>query len=92
MDWTARVITALDALPGDRPWEVIPGAFTPPMPVCGSYPTAGAAHSALIAAGFRPTGKAIASPPLAPHYDLQTVVRSTAGEGLDVILVRRMAR
>lgn len=91
MDLTAKIIDALDALPGDAPWDVMPGMFTPPVSVIGEYPTAGAAHAALSAAGFEPTGKFIAVPPLAPHYDLRTVLRYTAGEGTDVVLARRAA-
>ncbi len=91
-DWNALGIERLDREPGP-PWEVIPGQFTPPSTVCGVYQTAGAAHAALLAAGYATTGQFIASPPLVPHYDQRTVMRfcPAGGDPLNsgVLLVRR---
>lgn len=86
-NWTERVIDALTTLPG--PWDVLPGQFTAPQPVCGEYATARAANDVLTAAGFHPTARFVAAAPLAPGYDMQTLLRYSAGEGLDVIVARR---
>lgn len=89
----ANIPEAIAALPGDAPWDILPGQFSAPMPVCGEYASARAAHDALVKAGFEPTGKAIAAPPMmAVVYDLGTLLRFTAGEGRDVLLVRRAPR
>ena len=40
MDITTTAINTLDRLPGDQPWDVVPGMFTVRQPVCGKYPTA----------------------------------------------------
>ncbi len=68
---------------------MLPGSFTEPQAVCGEYPTAGAAHAALAEAGFSPGARSVAAPQLAPTYDPRTVMRYSAGEGRDVLLVRR---
>lgn len=88
MNITAAVIAALDRTPGPA-WDVLPGLYTAPPDVCGEYASAGAAHHALTRAGFEPTARFVAAPPLAPKYDLQTVMRYSAGDGRDVLLVRR---
>jgi hypothetical protein len=87
-DWNAAVIAGLDRLAAE-PWQVIPGMFTVRQAVCGDYPTAGAAHGALVTAGFSPSARSVAAPLLAPNHDPRTVMRYSAGEGSDVLLVRQ---
>ena len=86
---TEKVLAALAALPGAEPWDVLPGSFTPPQPVCGTYATVLAAHAALHAAGYAISADFIAVPPLAATHDQQTLLRYSAGAGRDVVLVRR---
>lgn len=83
------VIEKLDALPGEGAWDVMPEFCRPRPSICGEYPTAGAAASALEAAGYNPTKAAVATPPLAAFYDLQTVLKFEDAEGRKVLLARR---
>lgn len=85
---TERVIDALEGMPG--PWDVMPGQFSARDAVCGEYATARTAHDVLMAAGYRPTGKFVATPPLDRTHDMRTTLRYSAGEGRDVLLARRV--
>jgi hypothetical protein len=88
-DLTDKVIAELDRTPG--PWEVLAGEFTPrpKAPVCGEYPTARAAHDALLEAGYEVTAAFFPMPPLAALYDQRTAIRYRRGD-LFVLLIQRM--
>lgn len=86
---TEKILATLDALPGAERWDVLPGQFSPPQTVCRAFPTAREAHAALSAAGYAITAEFVPTPPLAPLYDLQTVLRYSGGGRWLVILVRR---
>jgi hypothetical protein len=86
MDVTMMVITAMDGLPGNEPWDVMPGMFPVRQAVCREYPSAGAAHAALVTAGFSPSARSVAAPQLAPTHDPRTAMRYSAWEGRDILL------
>jgi hypothetical protein len=80
----------MDALHPGSMWDVLPGCDAPEdMAVCQSYPSASIAAEVLDMAGFRPAKHSIPAPGLDGPYDLTTVMKLTAGDGWDVVLVRR---
>jgi hypothetical protein len=89
VDWNERAIAELDRRPGD--WEVLAGDLTPRarVPECGAYPTARAAHDALLGAGFEVTSRFIPLPPLGHLFDLTTLLRYAKGS-LMVVLIQRL--
>lgn len=89
MPFDRLVVHRLDMLPGDQPWDVIPELLQPAHTVCGEYPSATVAWSALETAGFRSCRGAVVSPPLEGLYDINTVLRLAHPTGAKVILARR---
>ncbi len=88
-DLTDKVIATLDQTPGR--WEVVPDEFTlrAKAGVCGEYPTARAAHDALLAAGYEVTASFFSMPPLGHLYDQRTAIRYRHG-ALLVLLIQRL--
>jgi hypothetical protein len=85
----ARTIAALDALHPGASWDVLRGCDAPAdTPLCGRYPSAAFAADLLAMGGYRPAKHSIPAPGLDGPYDLTTVMKFSAGGGLDVVLVR----
>ncbi len=89
-DWTRRVIDELDRVPG-LPWDIIADQRAPAPGICVCFCSAGAAHAALVAAGFTPTRLAIDVPPLLPFHDPRSTLKFGRADGALVVLARRMA-
>jgi len=68
MDITQRVIDALDAESGGRPWDAFSAVGEPRHPLAIRYPSVAVAHFVLSACGFSPSGEAF-SVVLAEGYE-----------------------
>ncbi len=90
-DWTSLVIDALDRVPGDHRWDVLADQRAPAPGICRCFATAGAAHAALIAAGFTPSRFAIDVPPLLPFHDPRSTLKFGRPDGVKVAAARRLA-
>jgi len=88
-DHDARTHAALAALYPGAQWDVVAGAEAPAMAVCATYGTILAAVGALRAAGFRPARHSIPAPGVDARHDRTTCLKYSAGDGFDVVLVRR---
>jgi hypothetical protein len=86
----ALTLAAMDERYPGAVWAVLRGCDAPEgMPVCRDYPSATIAADVLALAGYRPAKHAIPVPELDGPYDLTTVMKFSAGDGQDVVLVRR---
>jgi hypothetical protein len=89
-DFNARMLRSLAAGYPSSSWDVLPGVDAPEMPVCATYGSVLAAAAALEAAGFKACRHPVPAPGLDGRYDLMTMLRLSAGDGRDVVLVRRL--
>ena len=90
-DWNTVTLASLVARFPAGAWDVLRGVDAPDgLPIYGTYPSLLVGLDALQAGGYRPACHSIPAPELDGPYDLTTMLRFTAGEGQDVVLVRRL--